>query len=188
MNFGFWLRTASPIILGSGIVLIVVCTIIYIRPLLREKFLRFWTKAFSKTKLNRIIATARFASSMSMTMASGIDTDQSLELAQKLCDPSVLSSRIRNQLLSGESFAKAIAKNELFPPLYCRMIEIGMKTGELDSVMEEIARQTAESAEVETDRSIGRIEPALIIIMSLLVGLILLSVMFPLMGIMSAIG
>jgi type IV pilus assembly protein PilC len=52
----------------------------------------------------------------------------------------------------------------------------------------EVADRCAESAENELDSLVGKIEPSLVIIASLLVGLILLSVMMPLAGIMSSLG
>lgn len=79
-------------------------------------------------------------------------------------------------------------KVEIFEPIYCRMLSIGMKTGAADTVMEEIARRAEENVSAGIERAIGKVEPALVIVMSLLVGLVLLSVMLPLMGIMSSIG
>ena len=54
--------------------------------------------------------------------------------------------------------------------------------------MEEVARRCAEQVDDQMEAMLNRIEPTLVIIMSVMVGLILLSVMLPLMSIMSAIG
>ena len=54
--------------------------------------------------------------------------------------------------------------------------------------MTEVARRVAEDADEALDALLNRIEPALVIVLSLMVGVILLSVMLPLMGIMTAIG
>jgi type IV pilus assembly protein PilC len=54
--------------------------------------------------------------------------------------------------------------------------------------MEEVARRCAEQVDDKMESMLNRIEPTLVIVMSLLVGLILLSVMLPLMSIMTAIG
>jgi type IV pilus assembly protein PilC len=67
------------------------------------------------------------------------------------------------------------------------MIAIGFRTGSSDTVMEEIARRCGEDVSEKTERALARIEPTLVIIMSLLVGAILIAVMLPLMTIMSAI-
>ena len=54
--------------------------------------------------------------------------------------------------------------------------------------MEEIARRLSEEADLALERKVAKVEPALVLGTSLLVGAILLSVMLPLMDIMTAIG
>lgn len=68
------------------------------------------------------------------------------------------------------------------------MIAVGFRTGSIDPVMAEVARRSAEQVDDKMEALLNRIEPTLVIIMSVMVGLILLSVMLPLMSIMSAIG
>ena len=191
MNFGMALRSGRYIILGVLALIAVICIAVWAIPSLKEKFATWRRKITSKTKLGMKIGTARFASAMSMTMASGLDTDASLEMAQKLTGGSAVSEKIekcRQLIVDGESFANSVTRTELFEPIYCRMLAIGVKTGAADSVMDEIARRSEENVQISMERTIGKVEPALVIIMSLFVGLVLLSVMLPLMGIMSSIG
>lgn len=94
----------------------------------------------------------------------------------------------RAMLLESKSFAAASLDSGLFAPLYCRMIAVGFRTGSIDSVMAEVARRSAEQVDDQLEAMLNRVEPTLVIILSTLVGLILLSVMLPLMSIMSAIG
>ena len=54
--------------------------------------------------------------------------------------------------------------------------------------MEKISRDLTEEGDAALDTLVGQVEPALVLLCSLLVGLILLSVMLPLMDIMAAIG
>ena len=54
--------------------------------------------------------------------------------------------------------------------------------------MADIARRSDLKVQDDIDRLVGRIEPLLVIISSAVVGIILLSVMLPLMGIMTTIG
>ena len=91
-------------------------------------------------------------------------------------------------LLDGKTFAEAAQAEQLFAPMYCRMLAIGFRTGEIDTVLAEVARRVAEDANQALDDLLNRIEPAIVIALSLLVGVILLSVMLPLLGIMTAIG
>ena len=92
-----------------------------------------------------------------------------------------------DEAAKGTSFSQCIMDTKIFSTLYNRMIAIGVRTGSSDTVMAEIARRTGDEANDKLEAFIGKIEPTLVIIMSLLVGLLLLSVMLPLAGIMSAI-
>lgn len=137
------------------------------------------------------VAAGRFASAMALSFASGMDTYTGLEMAQNLVENKKLEAKIDKliQLLrSQNTFAEALGKVEIFTALYTRMISVGFKSGNLDSVLFKIA----DNYEAETDRKLHHmlsiIEPTLVIILSLIVGFILLSVILPLMGIMASIG
>ncbi len=75
----------------------------------------------------------------------------------------------------------------IFTGLYARMASIGDRTGALDEVMQEIADRYQEEIDLKFTGIISALEPTLVIILSLIVGMILLSVMLPLMGIMSSL-
>ena len=66
--------------------------------------------------------------------------------------------------------------------------EAGLLTPEQVTQLESIARQMAEDVQQELERKVSGIEPAMVLICSVLVGAILLSVMLPLMNIMAALG
>ena len=67
------------------------------------------------------------------------------------------------------------------------MVLVGSKTGTVDQVMAQIADLYQEDVDTRMNNLIAVLEPTLVISLSLIVGIILLSVMFPLLGIMSGI-
>ena len=85
-------------------------------------------------------------------------------------------------------FAAALERAYIFSGLYYHMVNIGLKTGAIDEVMKQIAEQYDEEVEDQMNRLVAGIEPTLVAILSIAVGMILLSVMLPLMGIMSNMG
>ena len=68
------------------------------------------------------------------------------------------------------------------------MLAVGLRQGGSDLVMADIANRLMEDAQESLERTVARAEPAMVLAASVLVGLILLSVMLPLMNIMAAIG
>ena len=137
------------------------------------------------------VAAGRFASGMALMLSSGVDTYSSLDLVKVLVGNKPMEDKItkcKELIEQGSNFSEAIASAGIFSNLYCKMISVGFRAGSVDVVM----RKIADNFEKETDNRIHSIisilEPTLVIILSVIVGLILLSVILPLMGIMSSIG
>ena len=68
------------------------------------------------------------------------------------------------------------------------MLSIGIRSGSTDEVIEQISSRMSDEAEDSLASAVARIEPALVIITSVLVGIIILSVLLPLIDIMKTIG
>ena len=128
---------------------------------------------------------------MFLTLSSGLDIDQSLTMTSKMVDNTELQEKIKKcqaALEEGESFSHAVTRSELFSGVYARMIAVGFKTGNVDEVMRKVADQYEEEVDNRIEKLIAVLEPSLVVALSIIVGVILLSVMLPLMGIMSSIG
>ena len=88
----------------------------------------------------------------------------------------------------GEDLTEALAAEKLLAPDKARMLAIGIRGGNADQVMHAVADRMLEEAEDDLAALVSRIEPAMVLTASILVGAILLSVMVPLLDIMSTIG
>lgn len=138
------------------------------------------------------LMASRLADALVLTLSSGMNADEALDMAGQLVQEQAVQDKItackKAMLLNGLSFADAAMEQKLFAPMYCRMMAVGFRTGDIDTVMAEVAKRIADDADDAMDALLNRIEPTLVIVLSLMVGLILLSVMLPLVGIMTAIG
>lgn len=137
------------------------------------------------------IAASRFANCMYLALASGLDTDQGLELAYELVDNPYMQEKInkcREHIRHGENFSNSLLLSGIFSRTYASMITIGYKTGAMDEVMEKVGNAYEKEVEDRINRFISVLEPTLVIILSLFIGLILISFLLPLLGIMSGIG
>jgi len=145
---------------------------------------------FVRTEAGELYESSHFASALHMGITGGLDSDRALELAEGFCEKTMKEriSACREAAMMGTPIAEAIEKNKLMKPMYCRMLSVGVKTGSLDSTLEAISRRTEEEASAAMQKMASKVEPAVVIILCVVVGVMLLSVMFPLVGIMNSLG
>lgn len=149
------------------------------------------SKIFITKKLSQRIASARFASIMSMMFESGYNTDEALDLSLTVISDVTVKQKIEKcqwLIKKGKSFSFAISEVNIFSGIYSRMVSIGTKTGNLDVVMERLANVYHEQADDSIQRAVAFIEPALVSMLCVIIGTILLTVMLPLLNIMTVIG
>ena len=192
MNFGSWLSDASVVIAAVLCVIFAVAILSWAVPGVRAGFVRVFSNIFGNSGIFGKIATSRFVYAMTLAMASGIDTDEAMTIAANISGGSKAVDEKHKacmQLLgSGSSLADAMSGSGILTMQDGKMLLIGSKSGKSDEAMAEIARRSELNVRDGIDRIVSRIEPTLVIISSVIIGVILLSVMLPLMGIMTSIG
>ena len=150
-----------------------------------------WAKHWGDRGVARKMNDAKAAQALAMGLRSGMPLEEAMELAASLQDQPDAARRCgecREGLLRGEDLARALESSGIMTKSECRLLAIGMRGGSGDEVMERIAARKMKDAHHALGTAVSRVEPALILITSGLVGGILLCVMLPLMDIMSAIG
>ncbi len=151
----------------------------------------FASRFFITRKLSEKVSSARFAAVMSMMLSSGYHTEDALELAILVVNNEAVKLKIKKciELIhKGHSFSDSITQSNIFIGIYSRMVSIGAKTGSLDEVMERLAVIYGDQADESIEKAVSLIEPILVGLLCLIIGAILLTVMLPLMSIMSSIG
>lgn len=157
----------------------------------RQNFLVFLSTFPLTRPFLDAIASGRFASGMALTLSSGFDAYHSLDLSDSLVNNPSMHEKVllcKSLVADGSNLAEALAAAGIFTNLYAKMISVGNKAGSMDLVMKYIADKYEQETERKMGHLISILEPSLVIILSLVVGMILLSVIMPLMGIMSSIG
>ncbi len=191
LRMGSAMSRYSMVFLVVAAVLAAGCAWLFASKKGRAWMRRFSTRFFATKKLSEMIAAGRFASGMHLALSSGLDVDQSLETVSRLVEHPVVGQKVeevRRQVAEGASLSAAIAKTGLFTGVYARMISIGVSTGAVDEVLSQIAVQYDEEVQQRMAGAVAKLEPTLVAVLSVAVGMVLLSVMLPLMGIMSGIG
>lgn len=159
--------------------------------LVKQKNIGIAYKLLMKSKTYEKLAIQRFASAMSMMISSGMDTEYAMNLASELVAHEGVREKIMRcveQIGAGSSFANALGDAKLFSEMTTRMLVIGTKTGYLDQSMQKVAQHYEDEVEESLGRILAKVEPTAIIILAIVIGSILLSVMLPLMSIMSMVG
>ena len=158
----------------------------------RDKMLGIWRAKWGNRGVSAKLNVARLAQSLSMCLSSGLPLDEALtlsaDLVEDIPDASARCKECVRRLADGEKMTVAMGETGLLPPPQCRLLDLGMKSGSDDVVMQQIAERLSTEAEIALQEKVGQVEPTLVLVTSVLLGVILLSVMLPLMHIMSAIG
>ena len=143
----------------------------------------------SKTRLPVIgsiltkASVARFCRNFAMAGRSGVSLVPSLELAARVVGNAFYEQRIlqmRRGVERGESFTRVATTAGIFSSMELQMISVGEATGEVDEMMEQIAQIHTEDVTYEVNKLAETIEPILLGIMGLMVGILLLGVFTPL--------
>lgn len=190
---GFSVLTGKIALIIMGVVFLVIITIIAATRTSRGKaWARRTLISFPLAKGLAIkIATGRFASSMATLISSGLNIGEALAMSPDLVENPTVKARINECIrLVGEdySFADAITKSGVFKGVHSRMISIGFRVGIVDEILTSISDTYNDEIDKGINKIVSAIEPTLVAILAIVIGIILIGVMLPLMNIMSAIG
>lgn len=188
MNLGSLIRRYGAV-LGCLAAALVVLGLWFARTVRgRKTFAALCYRIPPARRLFEMLGLARFAGGMHLALSSGLNPEYALELVSRLSDDAHFQSRLdqcRQEMEAGESWIASLRKTGILTGLSARMAAIGEKTGTVAETMKTIAGNAQEEADRRISAGLGLIEPALVILLSVMVGIILLSVMFPLLGILS---
>ena len=192
LTLGRWLDGIMPVLWVILAVLAVFLAAFAASASFRGKVISLWRGSRGDKGVARQINTARLAQAMSMGMASGLSLDEAISLAGGLMEDVPAAKQrcedCQKRLDQGAGQSQALQESGVLPAASCRLLELGQRSGAADASMAKISRDLAEDSEAALEDVVSRVEPALVLVCSILVGLILLSVMLPLMDIMSVIG
>lgn len=192
LRIGQWIDNIMPMIWGLLAAIIVFFVLFTLVRPFREKADILWKRFCGDRGVFREINVAKLAQAVAMGVSSGLSGEKAVELAQNLLEDNPAAKKrcikCRDMIERGEKMSDALKKSGIFSAKSSRLLDIGQQSGVIDSTLEKIAADMSEKAEGAVEDTVSRIEPALVLICSLLVGVILLAVVLPLMHIMSAIG
>jgi len=192
LHAGELLKESLPVLLVLSVLLVLGALLFFKNARFHDALLLRYQSRFGDKGISRKFNNARFARALAMGLSSGLPMEEAMDLSRRLLGD-VPGAQQRcgkciELLAQGEPLAKAMSAADLLTQAQTRIFSAGMHSGNGDEVLEEIANRMQEDASDALESFVSKVEPAIVMVVSLLVGLILLSVMLPLLSIMTAIG
>lgn len=148
---------------------------------MRDKFL-LSLPLFGPLIKQRVVA--RFASTLSTLLSSGLAMAESLRVVAEVTGNSLMKKAIqqaRERILAGADIATPLRDSGVIDPAIAHMVAVGEKSGELELMLKNISDNLEASTDVVIERLGAAVEPVIIIIMAAIVGLIAYATILPIL-------
>ena len=203
-QFNAELPLATRIIIGTSdfiinywyflVFLMVVSMVAWVRYLQTEAGRLSWDKHKLRFPLIGSIllrcTLVRFARAFSMGFQSGIPVTQTISLTAGAVGNAFVGSRLgfmRNGIERGETLTNSAIGSALFTPVVLQMMAVGEETGELDTMLEDVAEFYEREVAYDLKRLTGAIEPILILFLGVLVLIMALGIFLPIWNLYSVV-
>jgi general secretion pathway protein F len=136
------------------------------------------------------IDTARFARTLGTLVQSGVPLLSALNLSRPVLLNQVLGQSVdvaSSEVKTGSGLAYALSKQKNFPKLAIQMVQVGEESGELDAMLLKVADTYDSEAGHSINRLMAMLLPALTVVMTVLVFIIVISVLLPIFDLTGSI-
>jgi general secretion pathway protein F len=174
-DYGLWLLVA-----------LVAMALVFQRLLRNSQRKKRWHRLLLRVPgLSRLLIaldTARFASTLSILMASGVPLLESLRIAGQVLTNLVLredSVVVAERVQEGSSLHRALQQSGRFPPMMVHMVASGEASGELETMLERSATNQERELEMTLGTMMSLFEPLMVVFMGGMVLTIVLAILLP---------
>ena len=136
-------------------------------------------------------ASANFARTLSTLVSSGLPMLDSLEITAKNMNNIYFKEAVlycRDEAATGANLSTPLENSSLFPPMVYHMTGIGEETGDLEEMLDRLADYYDEEVEAATKALIAALEPAIILLMAGIVGIVVCAILLPMFSMYDALG
>ncbi len=135
-------------------------------------------------------AAARMCRTMSTLLVAGVPIIDSIDITSNTMTNLIFKDSLldaKDDVAMGTTFSEPLIKSGLFPPMVQHMIKIGEEVGDMEGMMDKTADYYEDEVEVAIQSLMAALEPAIIVILALVVGTIVLAVMLPMAEMMNGL-
>lgn len=174
------------------ITLLVICAavigaVFYVKsPEGRSEWDRLSLRTWLIGDLLRKFETARFSRTLAALLKGGVPLLEALGTVQGVIGNRLLAraiSQVQLRVREGRGMARPLNESGMFPPLALNMIAVGEETGKLEPMLTEVASYYDQEVKRSTKRMTALLEPALILAMGLIIGIVVISMLLAIFSI-----
>ena len=185
---GQQLPMITRILIGVGGVftslwIFVLIAVVVVRLISLRRFLKTERGSYLRDKLllslpvfgpiikQRVVA--RFASTLSTLLSSGLSMAESLRVVAEVTGNSIMKKAVqkaRERILAGADIATPLRDSGVIDPAIAHMVTVGEKSGEIETMLKNISENLEANTDIVIERLAILIEPVIIIIMAAIIG------------------
>ena len=140
--------------------------------------------------LNLKVASSRFARTLSTMLASGLSLFVAIDISSKVVGNAYISeglTKLREEVSRGSTIAEPLKELGVFSPMLVHMVTVGESTGEIESLLQNTAEYYDEEVDVAVSQLTAVMEPAIILVLGIIVLIIVLAVFGPILSMYGAV-
>ena len=148
---------------------------------IRDKFI-LSLPLFGPLIKQRVVA--RFASTLSTLLGSGLAMAESLRVVSEVTGNTIMKKAIhqaRERILAGADIATPLRDSGVIDPAIAHMVAVGEKSGELEKMLKSISDNLESSTDLVIERLSAAVEPLIIIVMAAIIGVIAYATILPIL-------
>ncbi|MBL8768993.1 MAG: type II secretion system F family protein, partial [Planctomycetes bacterium] len=134
---------------------------------------------------------ARFSRTLGTLLHRGVPILEALEIVEASIPNAVLSgalSDVRASVREGETMAAPLLESRVFDDMVVNMIDVGEATGSVDKMLLKIADTYEDEVDTRVSTLFKLIEPALLLMLAVIVGFIVIALFLPIRKVMDTMG
>ncbi len=194
LNISNWLTARKG--LNAGIVVVVPFILIGVMRLVRQfragRYASDWTKLRIPV-LKQLVyktAVARWTRTLATLISAGVPILEALNITRETSGNEIYANmlgKVHNAIRQGDTFANPLRQSKTVDAIVVNMVDVGEETGDMDKMLEKVANNFDEEADVLVSALMSMLEPIMIIVLGLIVGTIVLAMFLPMIGIITAL-
>jgi len=138
----------------------------------------------------RKFATSQLARTLATLLGGGIPLVNALEIAGRSMANRFMARELEEvgrRVREGQSFGTALRARGIFPDVAIKMVEVGESTGALEEMLNSLADFYEEEIDTEVSRFITLVEPAILVVMGIVIAVVVLALYMPLFELTSVV-